>query len=103
MPRMLMIGALVLSVSACGESGRDPGAVGIFVGTAHAATGADPNALAKACLKCHEGEYSLSGVEARTLVMQIKAIRAGTTKHPPGTKGLTDAQIEAIAAILGKK
>lgn len=76
---------------------------GALLPTARAAGGADPAALAKSCLRCHEGELSLSEVGVNKLTEQIAAIRSGATAHPPGLKDLTDAQIEGIAAVLGKK
>ncbi len=92
--------ALLLAVIAYSWTG--PGDGGL-VATATAAAGADPAVVAKACLKCHEGEYSLSMTAVSQLTEQIKAIRDGTVEHPPGIKGMTDVQIEAVAAYLGKQ
>ena len=96
-----LCGALLLAVIAYSWTG--PGGDGALVATATAAAGADPAVVAKACLKCHEGEYILSKTAVGELTEQIRAIRDGTVEHPPGIKGMTDSQIEAIAALLGKQ
>lgn len=90
--------ALLLAVIAYSWTGSGGGGL-----VATAAAGADPAVVAKACLKCHEGEYSLSKTAVDELTGQIRAIRDGTVEHPPGIKGMTDGQIEAIAAYLGKQ
>jgi len=98
---LFLIGALGLTLAA--HDWISGGDEATFVATATAAAKADPAVLAKACLKCHEDEYPLSGIEVGKLIERTKAIRDGRVAHPPGIKGLSDTQIEAIAAILGKK
>ena len=57
-------------------------------------------AASKSCLACHKGPLSLKGRGSDTLVEQIKAIRAGAKKHPPGLDKLGEDDLEAIAAYL---
>jgi len=54
----------------------------------------------QSCLACHKGKLSLKGRGSETLVEQIKAIRAGEKKHPPGLDKLDEDDLEAIAAYL---
>ena len=97
---LLIAGALGLALAV--YNWTSPGAGTALVATAAAATGTAPAVQAKACLRCHEDEYVLSGVEVHRLVEQIKAIRDGAAEHPKRID-LSDSQIEAIAAILGKQ
>jgi len=57
-------------------------------------------AESQSCLACHKGKLSLAGRGSDTLVEQIKAIRAGEKKHPPGLDKLSEDDLEAIAAYL---
>ena len=58
------------------------------------------NAQAESCLACHKGKLSLKGRGSDVLVEQIRAIRAGDKKHPPGLDKLSEDDLEAIAAYL---
>lgn len=72
----------------------------LYSGTA--AAGDTPAGADKAapCLKCHNAMVSLKDRGADVIVAQMKAIRSGDAPHPPGLAGLTDDDIEAIAAWL---